>query len=145
MIRSFRIEDGDEVRRLLALYNLCPLSDEEFMSGLGIVYELDSKIVGFMWGIVSGKIAVIDYLVVDENYRHKDERGRTVVGLDMASHFMATLVVLGVTKFIGIMDKTSSAESMLRFYRKLGMVERVPFAVVKGSPSECLLKVGMEE
>jgi N-acetylglutamate synthase-like GNAT family acetyltransferase len=133
-IRKAHWDDLEGINELLGQYDLVPLTLEEMESGIAFLYEEGGRIFGFMWGVVTKRISVVDYLVVDESYRDKNSSGRSIIGLNLAVAFMTEAIKLGVTKLIGIMDQTGSAESMLHFYRNLGMVERVPFAVVKGNP-----------
>jgi len=142
MLKIANKENCKDINNLLKEYNLCPMTWEEMDSGVGIVSIEEDKVVGFIWALLNKKVAVIDYLVVDKNYRKKENCSRSVIVLEMASILLATLIKRGVTKVIGILDKTDSCESMLRFYRdKLGMIERVPFAVVKGNPQEIQRKI----
>jgi hypothetical protein len=127
-------QDYHRVVSLLKLYNFDIMTREEIMSGFGLVAVEDGKIVGFMWALIRGKVGIIDYLVVDADWRQKSHLGRSMIGLELSTKMFAEMMKLGVTKFIGLLDKMDGCETMLRFYQEIGMEERVPYAIVRGNP-----------
>lgn len=136
-IREYTDNDYYDVCVLLDRYNLERMSMDEMSSSLGLVAEVNDELVGFMWALIGDKVGIIDYLVVDEDYRDKAECGRSVIGLALASKMFSEMIKCDITKFVGIMDKNDYNDTMLRFYRDtLGMTERRPFVVVKGDPQE---------
>ncbi len=138
-IRQFEICDYEQVGNLLQKYDLETWSLDEMNSGFGYVARVNGKIVGFIWGLIAGKIGIIDHLVVDEDYRDKGAEGRTLIGYELAIAMFAKMVANETTLFFAVINDNKYNHSLLRFYRdKLGMKERKVLTIVKGKPTEVL-------
>lgn len=124
---------------LLETYGFPRLEEEELYSGSSFVAVEDEEIVGFIWALVSGRVAYVNYLVVDVEYRHKVNCGRSKTGIMLGVEMMKMLYSRGVTKLTCLVGKREYSDMLLRFYRdSLGMKEIPCSAAVTGDPKQVL-------
>ena len=142
MIRKYLKNDYHNVIALMGKYGLNPMTEEEIRSGVGFsafVSRSNRELIGFIWAIVSKKVAVIDILVVNEDYRYKTTWGRSDVGLRLASAMFKDMYRRGVTRYIGLVSDNKVNHTMLEFYTNiLKMRQRKVLSIVSGNPFETM-------
>ena len=145
MIRSYRDADYDDVSRLLSQCGLMAPTRSELMSNHSLVWDVDHRVIGFVWVIRSPESATayIDLLCVDPDYRFKEGKsGRSIVALLLMKHLLAPLASLGVTRIVGVVDRESvPGHALLSIYARLGMMVCDQYSYCYGQANEIYSRV----
>lgn len=103
-IRPYLPQDYEAVADLLkrhGWHNIPPSFDN-----LALVYE-NSGIKGFIWAVIGGKSAYIDYFTIDQAERSKEDiEGAGKEAFILFYRFLQTLRSIGIERLYGILNDT---------------------------------------
>jgi hypothetical protein len=118
--RRFEESDRDGVLKLLKDYDyghLPNFTDRAFVSAV------DGEVIGFIWAIVDGENAYIDYLCVKLEARQANvdyETGRSKAAIDLCNGFLGYLNEIGVKRIFATLADTETTKSTAPFMHKVG-------------------------
>ena len=132
-VREAKTNDVAEINELTEQYGWEPV-DDRWMDDVALVAELDGKIVGFVWAMVSKslRVAYIDYLAADPKTKR--------VGSILGSAIMERLETLGVERIFSVVcldgSEFSAKSSAVNLRNGLSLVENPYVLFVKTKRSE---------
>lgn len=131
--RPYTAFDYDGVRELLmAEYKRIPRKDE--FGGIGIVFEIDGKIEGFVWALTSksSSVCFIDYFLVSEKYR-----GNRACGPNLMMELFRVLMQNGIKIVKGVLLQNNPySVSCAKIYKQVGLSVCDALYLVSGDVEE---------